>query len=315
MLGNLTSIVCVPFRCGGGITLDQKSGVRRKSPKGVTRRAEASTSFPLPLRPRDPNVVPQITQPESSLFKLPAELRDAIYREVLGGHVLHLNVPKTSQSESLTGVLEAHECRYGAADGDWRCEYDDVAPFEGPASLLSMLFACRQIYYEAMSISMSILYSTNAFSLDLDLLMPSLPQTCITNVLPPESLNAIKSLNLLHRIREPPPYRYLIDHEWASAWRAIASMKGLQHLRVNIMVERYDSFWRRQEVREEWLYIEAEAVRVVEVQMEQKILQSFEIRAPATDIRDAYGLGAYGAVSVSDIEIGGTVYPIWRVAD
>ncbi|KAF2818017.1 uncharacterized protein BDZ99DRAFT_457568 [Mytilinidion resinicola] len=183
-----------------------------------------------------------------------------------------------------------------------------------------MLIACRQTYFEAIS----ILYSTATFSPELDLLMPSLPRTYMPNVLP-EVFNAIKSLKVLHRITEVPPDRNCTSHDWTSrdwisrdwpsAWRTIVSMKGLQHLQVNIMVERYEDFWRRQEVREEWLIREAKIIRVAEAQMLNIKLQSFEIRAPAIDIRDSYGLEASGAERATEIKIGGAVYPIWRVPD
>lgn len=106
------------------------------------------------------------------LLRLPPEIRQKIWREVLGDSLLHLTL---LQNCSEGNLLRCFTCRAFhktttpmGEDTYFRCQGSQKEPcfFSGPAQTafgaLSLLLTSRQIYLEAVE----LLYATTTFSID-----------------------------------------------------------------------------------------------------------------------------------------------------
>ncbi|KAF2501938.1 hypothetical protein BU16DRAFT_22 [Lophium mytilinum] len=264
----------------------------------------------MPLsRPAHQDIVPRTTQSQSLfLTKLPPEIRAMIYEQTLGGHVIHL--------KAVQRVLEAYDCHW--PDG-WKCACGHFArnrrrSFGYRHKPLQMLMTCMQIYQEAIL----FLYSTNTFCMRMEAFSAnsSLVKFYLPAIMQPDAFNAIRSLQLVRRITVdmPPAVPYGLDtplaatdgtrnwtaanRAWGLIWKTIASMKSLQHLRVDITSCHRDDLAGEQ-LKRGWLENEPVVVRLVEVQAKSMELKTFEMVMPYRE-------------SLSEMRIGGRVWPLGK---
>ncbi|KAF2811781.1 uncharacterized protein BDZ99DRAFT_497429 [Mytilinidion resinicola] len=232
---------------------------QRKAPRPLVVRKRA-LSIPLPEEPEteepgvpsSPEELKQTTifQEKSRLMALPLELREMIYKAVLGNDVMHVihkenklgHLRCKANSEKACpkrwhGVGPCADSCWGVVDSSniWM-------PVEEPqgsdGDVLPLLQTCRQVYSEAFP----LLYSTNTFSfIDLDCLR------YLSATILPSRFNAIKSLRIEWYLTWPlydvfaqrmlfntalyPPHD---EATWEDIWRIIAGMTGLQRLRVDL---------------------------------------------------------------------------------
>jgi hypothetical protein len=176
---------------------------KRNEPRSLPRRRR-SISNPPPLdrgwfsQSRNQEPVQPQEKTQSPLLLLPAEIREAIFVEVVGRKLIHLvQLPKRL----------GHLCCYpgsSAEDGKWHRTRQCIAPkrrktyWAGEALVeesdarsddggLGLLRSCRQIYRE----SIGLLYSTNTFDVNH-------PQTLLffARTIRPYRLAAIQSLQI-----------------------------------------------------------------------------------------------------------------------
>ena len=164
------------------------------------------------------------------LTKLPLEIRLAIYKYVLGGHLLHLvQIPRRI----------AHvRCRYDdKSDSSRSCRPSTLMPLNGmlrsvSSADLALTKTCRQIYVEALP----ILYTSNVF----DVNHPSTFRFFTRSILA-QRLAAITSMHLCFSLSEMKPrYGYksrpahlAFQRDWKKSWHVIAKeMPGLRDLDV-----------------------------------------------------------------------------------
>jgi len=199
-----------------------------------------------------PEIQKTLPQMQSRLLALPLELREMIYKYVLGDNVLHIihkenklghlrckaktavDCPKRWYgegpcSQSCWGVVDSSNIWMPVGDSLHHWSDGDILPF---------LQTCRQVYSEAVP----ILYSTNTFSfIDLDCFR------YLSATILPSRFQAIKKLEiewyLTWPIYDDFAQRMLIStslyppHDeatWEEIWRIIAGMSGLQKLRVEL---------------------------------------------------------------------------------
>jgi hypothetical protein len=91
--------------------------------------------------------VPTVTlqQETSSFFKLPFEIRQKIYEDVLGGYVIHIHfvqayrrMSHTRCKSSTPAICDGKECRE-------RFKVPGVPDEWGNVSLLALLLTCRRM--------------------------------------------------------------------------------------------------------------------------------------------------------------------------
>lgn len=159
----------------------------------------------LPLEDSTPTAPEAANQPQSLFFKLPIELREVIYKEVLGESNIHIKNGKSlrhlrCKCSSCPGI--GYYFYYGSTwKKPWECDgtkYD----YDGDRLPISLLRTCRQVYSEAIN----LLYSSNIFSFrDADTLqrflcsMPSQRKDHITTIHLDLPFGSIKGLDTLLR--------------------------------------------------------------------------------------------------------------------
>jgi hypothetical protein len=179
------------------------------------------------------------SQSQSSLItQLPIEVRQLIWREVIGGHVLHIararrRLLAIACAENYSSELPTryHGC-WGRTSG--RMQLGTTPGFylgtwsghpTKKANLLPLLKTCRTIYSETIS----MLYSDNVFDINhVDTLL-YLRQSVL-----PGRLGQIRTLNLIWDFKWPlcictAPYDVAT---WRDACGVLAGCTGLQDLRM-----------------------------------------------------------------------------------
>ncbi|KAL8943476.1 MAG: hypothetical protein Q9211_000973 [Gyalolechia sp. 1 TL-2023] len=175
------------------------------------------------------------------LARLPLEIRQTIWRDVLGDSLLHLT---WIQNDSAAGKrLRCFTCRAfhntttpTGADTDFRCRGSQKQPcfFSGPAQTpfgaLQLLLTCRQIYLEAVD----FLYATNTFGIDgLEPLQMFIQQTG-------QRVHSIQTVHVnmaMWKIRCRDINRTSSEAfaEWTQIWGLLAQhFIGLLHVRLDI---------------------------------------------------------------------------------
>ncbi|KAF4627714.1 hypothetical protein G7Y89_g10441 [Cudoniella acicularis] len=228
---------------------DQKEQIKARERNRKAR--EKNQPRPLGKRRRALSVETKgKTQAQSSrLLQLPLEIREQIYREVLGNSIIHLTqLPKrlghfrcvhpldgqgASMYHSQRRCLTARQIPFQ------KYHYDEtVNPKAKSDGCLTLLKACRQVYSEAIQ----ILYSTNIFDVNH-------AQTLIlfARTIRPQQLEAIKHLSIswnaiyffpdgLAGPGPPNSWPYPDDPStWQEMWDIVGtSMTGLQHVRLTM---------------------------------------------------------------------------------
>ncbi|KAF2491634.1 hypothetical protein BU16DRAFT_530105 [Lophium mytilinum] len=147
------------------LSLSKKKKPSRSKPKKSRDKPTPSQTRPLPTNISD--LPPSSKQPQSPLFRLTPELRQQIYRHVLGTSNIHLTLRHGGQllrhtrckCPSCPGTVKYRDRVHPAWTLDWQC---DSATYDYGGALASpqLLRTCRAVYAEAIE----FLYSANVFS-------------------------------------------------------------------------------------------------------------------------------------------------------
>ncbi|KAL2820288.1 hypothetical protein BJX63DRAFT_380374 [Aspergillus granulosus] len=162
-------------------------------------------------------------QQQSLFFKLPPELRQMVYREVLIPRA-PIHVRRTHRrlcSTPCRGVPHSQYCaQLMAADGTVARRLQDEAPHRD--KILPLLRTCRGIYFEAVD----LIYTANTLLFE-DLATLSAFPRCVT----PDRLSSIQRVRL-----DIFPYKdeNTIRTGWQSAIDALVAMHGLVDLTMRI---------------------------------------------------------------------------------
>jgi hypothetical protein len=227
---------------------------RRNEPRALPRSRRAlSNTPPLERRwffqTRNPIPVQSQQQSQSPLLLLPAEIREAIFFEVVGGKLVHLL--------QLPRRLGHKCCNPGTSSDDtrWHRRRECISPekrktyWAGEPLVseedaksddrgLGLLLASRQTYRECIG----LLYSTNTFDVNH-------PQTLVflARTIRPHRLAAIRSLQITFpgnglrlniddpRLEEPDDLK-----TWLAMCNLVTKMTGLKSLTLGL--ERTQSF-------------------------------------------------------------------------
>ncbi|KAF2710722.1 hypothetical protein K504DRAFT_453786 [Pleomassaria siparia CBS 279.74] len=245
---------------------------QKMAPRPLAKRApnhRLSISFPLPDTNKRTVVNgsyiekttrgPTIDQTLTPLMRLPMELRQMIYRYVLGDSTMHMVLKEQKlghlrcKAESTitcpmgyNGLTLSRECCWGKVDSAniWSPQNGNKEePTDG--GIVPLLRSCRQIYSE----SIKFLYSTNAFSFsDLDALR------YFSCTVLPQRFNLIQNLDIewamAWPIYDPIAQQLLLvnpalyppndEATWEETWRIISNMPNLRVVRVSLLY--FDGF-------------------------------------------------------------------------
>jgi len=168
-------------------------------------------------------------QEQSALFKLPKELRQSIYKQVIGNSVLHIvRRPdklghKRCKTNGEPDDCLSTRCRGFKLDTGLYIGCDD-------GNLLQLLQSCRKTYSEGIG----LLYSSNTF--DFDSLESFVSFSC--SILS-RRLDSISSLQLDFRFSQSYYFAESTPRNdwprWERTWRIIATMQSLQKIKMRIL--------------------------------------------------------------------------------
>lgn len=210
---------------------DRRDGRRAPTgskPAALRTRRRALT---LPLldrrsgRKRCPNA-----QSGSPLFsKLPFELREQIWKECVGGEMLHIYWSDRHTHGLVRQTPE--DPRWSIDHSCWRSRQHEQRFLE-TRGLIALLLTCRRVYSEAIG----VLYSDNLFDFSASYLcLLHLP-----NFLIPRRLNAISQVHFIWHLPHGPPNvarsreHNHYDKTWIGIWTNLSLLKGLRYLRVEL---------------------------------------------------------------------------------
>ncbi|CAG8959638.1 hypothetical protein HYFRA_00001541 [Hymenoscyphus fraxineus] len=202
---------------------------RLPEPLGARKR-----SLTIPLLDGSHNHQRTIKQRDSRLLTtLPLEIREIIWHHSLGNMQIAVYFKDGHLIRNPGGPepLPAPKLRQG---------------------LLSLLLACRQSYSETVN----LLYSANAFYLNVPQHLPYLSE-----ILLPQRVAQISDIKLGWFLINPPELESHGFQEWVEACQYLASLPGLQNLRVEI------------EGDSPWILHEAELLRPLALIKQTKIFQ------------------------------------------
>ncbi|KAL8945854.1 MAG: hypothetical protein Q9222_007664 [Ikaeria aurantiellina] len=180
--------------------------------------------------------LPPVEERRSPLLRLPLEIRLLIYEYSIGGYLLELaHIPKHVVLRKRLSMRPV-----SVRGGTMAKQFVDR---EKSYHHLSLVLTCRQLYREAID----TLYSCNTF----EVRDPQVWANFTTRCLPPQRLNAIRSLELSWGLPSPsfydPRYDDCYDLQaWLDCWTIIAnklrlaSLKVLLHIPVHPAYPRHD---------------------------------------------------------------------------
>ncbi|KAI4258988.1 MAG: hypothetical protein LQ352_000984 [Teloschistes flavicans] len=156
------------------------------------------------------------------LQQLPGEIRNAIYRQLLGDR--RLSILGSFTSSAKNGIT--HREILQADNGYF------VMARHVPTSKLAILQTCRQIYTEAVA----ILYATNCFHLYG---LPHLPEfNRFTQIIPHTRLSCITKLSVSCQVDYFEPRHFLAAHMfrmWKRMWKTVTlEMLGLRRVSLHL---------------------------------------------------------------------------------
>ncbi|KAL3446384.1 hypothetical protein BJX65DRAFT_130583 [Aspergillus insuetus] len=169
-------------------------------------------------------------QQQSLFFKLPLELRQMVYREVLIPRT-PIHVRRTHRrlcSTPCRGVPHSQNCAQPmAADGTVARRLLGEAPHRD--KILPLLRTCRGIYFEAAD----LIYTANTLTFEDLATLAAFPQ-CVT----PDRLSSIQGVQLdLFPFKDDKEERNYLDAirtGWQPAIDALVAMHGLDDLTIRI---------------------------------------------------------------------------------
>lgn len=254
---------CCPNRLRRNPDAPEKKRFERRqkmAPRPLACRSrEHRLSIPVSLREKELSCPGSqrgktFDQTQSPLMRLPFELRQMVYRYVLGDSTMHMILKEQKlghlrcKAESAlacplgyNGLTLSRECCWGTVDSAniWAPQSGNRnEPTDG--GIIPLLRSCRQIYSE----SIAFLYSTNAFSFsDLDCLR------YFSCTILPERLALIQNLDIewcmawpiydpiaQQLLRTSPPlYPPYDEATWEATWQIIAEMPNLRFVRVSLL--------------------------------------------------------------------------------
>lgn len=213
-----------------------RSGRQNRHAAKKTKERIANAPQPLPSpRPHSLSRLPQTPQPASLLLtRLPPEIRQEIYKYVVGGNLIHI----LRKGKHLAHV----RCTYdNLTDFERGCRpyaactvYDEIGAIASTSNgNVALLRTCRAVYAEAVE----ILYATNIFDFDhQDLFL------LFARGVAPQRLGLVRRMHLSCRgIFLGLPFKF--EHGaglsgWDSMWAVVAqAMPGLRHLRMRVTGE------------------------------------------------------------------------------
>ncbi|KAL5329491.1 hypothetical protein ACEPPN_003005 [Leptodophora sp. 'Broadleaf-Isolate-01'] len=185
---------------------------------------------------------PGVVQLNSPLLSLPREVRDMIWKRLMGGMFIHLWLDE-NDGKTLKGSFcwaEDENCRLRC-----RAWLQKKGKAKWPTiGVYGFILACAQSYAE----SIRYLYELNTFDTRSQEIVCRLPK-----LFPAHRLNAISSFTFCWTLRKPPSLsvssrrlciqgkleealrgcdRY--QRHWIQTWSSLASMQGLESLRVEM---------------------------------------------------------------------------------
>ena len=207
------------------------------------RREVASWPKKLPKKRRDLSIVrypTRRTSNKTSFLDLPFELREIIYKDILGGNLIHIrHIPWEKR-------LGHWHCDYSRPAHDTHTYGDtpsNIKPFIN--GKLALLKTCRQVYNEAIK----ILYRENTFafcgSSSMDVFAAFINTTTSQRLANIKSLyinmraDVFKSTRRTINLRQRTKYQHvkLWDPQWIWQWDIIGTrMTGLRI--INLKLER-----------------------------------------------------------------------------
>ncbi|PMD41087.1 hypothetical protein L207DRAFT_581539 [Hyaloscypha variabilis F] len=189
---------------------------------------------------------------QSPLLGLPREIRDMIWRYVVGGKQIHWRI----EARKLTGKVcwSENELCYSQCLA-WLWKGPGPQPVIG---VMGVLLSCRQTYSETIE----LVHSQNTFDTTQADVIAFLPRLLL-----PESFNAIRNIQLLLSVWMPPSYPQNYDPSmpleklekakknehyyrkiWNAIWKNFTEMESLVNVRVEINVPwRLQYLWEAKE--------------------------------------------------------------------
>ncbi|KAF2734871.1 hypothetical protein EJ04DRAFT_465836 [Polyplosphaeria fusca] len=241
---------------------------QKMAPKPLPiRPLERSLTLPMPSPVIDEKMAvlspesrrgKSLHQTQSRLMRLPLELREMIWKAVVGDSTMHMILKENKLGHlrckapsaiecplGFNGRTFSRECCWGNVDSAniWAPTSGIKEPTDG--DIVPLLRSCRQIYSEAVN----FLYTTNTFSFsDLDCLR------YFSMTLLPHRFSLVQSLDLewcmAWPIYDPVAQQLLLNNPalyppndeatWEETWRIIASMSNLKFIRASLLY--FDGF-------------------------------------------------------------------------
>lgn len=240
----------------------QRAKRHEKATKAAMKERKRNEPSVLPPNSRDLSIWPQPKSPSprlfgllnhiepspqtnvaSPFFRLPLEIREKIYSEVLGHDTLHIvQLPKrlghlrcTASKTSYThnNIICNRECFHPSVPIQ-TYRHGEFINVEGTSdNSLSLIQTCRQIYNEASL----VLYQTNTFDINHPQTLLFLARTIL-----PSRLASIRNLNLTWSGILP-----FLDNDtnkapddlktWEDAWKIIAGkMPALRIMKLRMLI-------------------------------------------------------------------------------
>ena len=230
-------LLCAPLRC---------LGRRRES----AREADLPQELAVPVRP-PPEFLPHLPRfPDLNqivfgaasgfLKRLPLEVRLKIYALVLGGHVFHLERISTRMIRQA-----GFSCSAPLHSMFWTLLILPPGGWWYDGANLALLFSCRQIYREAVS----LLYSHNTFHFNDPMAFIDLVTYCLS----PPFVLALRSVHITYYYKEVKATtdfdreRFTVE-AWRRMWQLIKEMRLMDLSLELIFDDSYvngDEEWRK----------------------------------------------------------------------
>ncbi|KUJ23372.1 uncharacterized protein LY89DRAFT_180516 [Mollisia scopiformis] len=183
---------------------------------------------------------------DCSLLALPREVRDEIWRHVIGEPKVHAWISAVDSSRGLEGARCGEVCQHCSWHSVGYSTASTDKASDPTFGVMGCLLSCAQTYSEAIK----LLYSMPSFDFANGSKIAYLPR-----VLLQQRINLIRTLNVTWRLEDPPslpsPPRRSSDPDkmekakqknhhyretWVAVWQNLAAMEGLVDLKVELKI-------------------------------------------------------------------------------